>query len=55
MYNRYVNGAADDVFFVIVIADFQKMVECGNCCQGFELHERFNRNTIASILAGVVV
>ncbi|CAF3328105.1 unnamed protein product [Rotaria sp. Silwood1] len=30
------------------------MFDCGNCCQDLDLRERFNRNTIASILAGVI-
>ncbi|CAF0858753.1 unnamed protein product [Adineta ricciae] len=30
------------------------MFDCGNCCQNLELGERFNRNTIASIVAGVI-
>ncbi|CAF1575566.1 unnamed protein product [Rotaria magnacalcarata] len=30
------------------------MFDCGNCCQDLNLRERFNRNTIASILAGVI-
>ncbi|CAF0877021.1 unnamed protein product [Adineta steineri] len=29
------------------------MFDCGNCCQNVELRERFHRNTIASIVAGV--